>query len=77
MKSEEDKRHVILLLRGIKKIVQMNLQQNRNRVTAIENKLTVTKGESWGRRRGKIKREPGIDIHTNMYKTDDKQGHTL
>ena len=60
-----------------KKIVQMNLQQNRNRVTAIENKLMITKGESEGWRRGKIKWEPGIDIHTNMYKTDDKQGHTL
>lgn len=55
----------------------MNLQQNRNRVTAIENKLMITKGESGGRRRGKIKWEAGIDLHTNMYKTDDKQGHTL
>ena len=77
MKSEEDKCHVILLIRGIKKIVPMNLQQNRNRVTAIENKLMITKGGSGGRRRRKIKWEPGIDIHTNMYKTDDKQGHTL
>ena len=30
----------------------MNLQQNRNRVTAIENKLKVTKGESGGEEEG-------------------------
>ena len=52
MKSEKDKYHVILLTRRIKKIVQMNLQQNRNRVTAIENKLMVTKGESGGEEEG-------------------------
>ena len=55
----------------------MNLQQNRNRVTAKENKLMVTKGESSGEEEGKIQREPGIDIYTNMYQIDDKQGHTL
>ena len=52
MKSEKDKYHVILLICGIKKIVQMNLQQNRNRVTAKENKLMVTKGESSGGEEG-------------------------
>ena len=31
-----------------KKIIQMNLQ-NRNRLTDIENKLTVTKGEREGK----------------------------
>ena len=35
------------------KIVPMNLQQNRNRVTAIENKLMNTKGESGGRGGGR------------------------
>ena len=52
MKSEKDKYHVILLICGIKKIVQMNLQQNRNRVTPKENKLMVTKGESSGEEEG-------------------------
>ena len=32
----------------LKKKVQMNFLQNRNRLIDIENKLVVTKGERWG-----------------------------
>ena len=38
--------------------------QNRNRVTDVENKLTVAKGE---RKRGGIKCEIGIDIYTLLW----------
>ena len=34
-----------LYVESKKKMVQMNLLQNRNRVTDVENKLMVTKGE--------------------------------
>ena len=39
----------------------MNLFTNRNRLTDIENKLMVTKGEMW---RGGINQELGINIYT-------------
>ena len=38
--------------------------QNRNRVTDVENKLMVTKGERGG---GGINREIGIDMYTLLY----------
>ena len=42
----------------------MNYLQNRNRLTDIKNKLTVTKGEMW---RGGINQELGMNIHTLLY----------
>ena len=43
---EKDKYHMILLIcRIFKKMLQMNLFTNRNRLTDLENKLMVTKGE--------------------------------
>ena len=42
----------------------MNLFTNRNRLTDIENKLMVTKGEMW---RGGVNQELGINIHTPLY----------
>ena len=42
----------------------MNLFTNRNRLTDIENKLMVTKGEMW---RGGINQELGIKIYTLLY----------
>ena len=46
-----------------KKMVQMNLFINRNRVTYVENKLMVTRGEKG---RG-INWEIGIEIYTHYY----------
>ena len=40
-------------------------KQNRSRVTDVENKLMVTKGESWGW--GGINLEFGINIYTLLY----------
>ena len=48
--------------------VQVNLLQNSNRVTDIENKLMVTK-----RGRGELEGvywEIGIDMYTTVYKID-------
>ena len=42
-------------------MVQMNLLQNRNRVTNVGKKLRVTKGE---RVRGGVNWKIGIDIYT-------------
>ena len=45
----EKKIYMISLICGILKIIQGNLFTNRNRLTDIENKLMVTKGEDgWG-----------------------------
>ena len=45
----EKKIYMISLICGILKIIQGNLFTNRNRLTDIENKLMVTKGEdAWG-----------------------------
>ena len=45
-------------------MIQMNYPQNRNRLTDLENKLMVTKGE----RRGQgINWEFGINIYTLLY----------
>ena len=41
----------------------MNLQ-NRERLVNIENKLTVTTGETWN---GGTNQEPGININTLIY----------
>ena len=49
-------------------MVQVNLLQNSNRVTDIENKLMVTK-----RGRGELEGvywEIGIDMYTTVYKID-------
>ena len=40
------------------------MQQNRNRLTDLENKLMVTRGEGLG---GGIVREFGIDMYTLLY----------
>ena len=42
-----------------KKMIQMNLFTNRNRLTDFENKLMFTKGETWEE---EIKREFGTNI---------------
>ena len=44
-------------------MIQMNLQ-NRKRLTDLENKLIVARGEEWGER---IVRELGIDMETLLY----------
>ena len=45
-KSEKDKYHMILLIWGIlKKKDKWSYLQNRNRLTDLENKLMVNKGE--------------------------------
>ena len=43
--TEKDKYHMISLIRNLKKMIQMNLLQNRNRVTDLENELMVM---GWG-----------------------------
>ena len=55
-------------------MIQVNLLQNRNGLTDIEDKFMVTKGEKWSRR-GKL----GVwdfQIQTTIYKMD-KQGPIL
>ena len=47
-----------------KKWYKWTYLQNRNRITDVENKLMVTKGEKGGG----INWEIGIDIHTTIYK---------
>ena len=47
--------------------------QNRNRLTDIENKLRVTKGESGAE---KYIRSLGFTDYTTIYKTDKQQGPT-
>ena len=49
-KSERDKCYMISLTCVIWKIIQMNVYTKRNRLTDIENKLMVTKGEREGAR---------------------------
>ena len=50
------------------------MTQNRNRLTDIKNKCTVTKREMWGRG---INQEFGINIHTLRYESDNKQELTV
>ena len=45
-------------------MIQINLFTNRNRLTDLENKLTVTSGEGRG---GRIDWEFGIDMYTLLY----------
>ena len=59
--TEKDKYHMISLL---KKMVQGTYLQNRNRVTDVENKIMVTRGERGG---GGINWEFGIDMYTLLY----------
>ena len=47
-----------------RKVIQMNLFINRNRITDLENKLTVTKGERDG---GGVNWEFGITRCTLLY----------
>ena len=49
---------------NFKKWYKWTYLQNRNRPTDIENKLMVTKRETWG---GGINQEFGINIHTLLY----------
>ena len=51
---------ISLIPRVLKKGYKWTYFQNRNRVTDVENKLTVTKGE-------KINWEIGTDLHTLLY----------
>ena len=44
------------------------------RLTNIENKLMVTKGETW---QGGINQELGMNTHTLLYKIDNQQGPTV
>ena len=47
--TKKDKYHMIsLICRILKKMIQMNLQ-NRNRLTNVEDKFMVTKGDRGGR----------------------------
>ena len=43
--KEKDKYHMIILIRGIQIMAQMNLSINRNRLIDTENRLMVAKGE--------------------------------
>ena len=43
-KTEKDKYHITYMW-NLKKMIQMNLFTNRNRVTDVENKLMVTRGK--------------------------------
>ena len=78
-KSEKDKYHMISLFLWNQKKKKTRYKwaylQNRNRLTDIENKLMVTKGE--GGREGKI-RNLGIHIYMLLYiKLDNQQGPTV
>ena len=46
--TEKDKYNMISLICGIQNMIQTTYLQNRNRLTDIANKLTVTKGEQGG-----------------------------
>lgn len=48
-KLEKDEYHLISLVCGIKRIIQMNLFIKQNRLTGIEDELVITKGrKGWG-----------------------------
>ena len=49
--SEKDKYHMISLIWAIKKMVQVNLFTNRNRLTDLESELLVSRGEDRGKDR--------------------------
>ena len=55
-------------------MIQMNLLQNRNRLTDLENELMVTGGKMGGRdSQGVWDRR----VHTAIFKMDNQQGPTL
>ena len=64
--TEKDKYHVISLICRIylKKWYKWTYLQNKNRLTEIENKIMVTKGQAWRRW---INQEFGINIFTLLY----------
>ena len=64
-KSEKERQisYDITYMWNLKKGYEWTSLQNRNRVTDVENKLTVTKGEKGGG----INWEIGIDIFTLLY----------
>ena len=76
-RTEKDKYHMILLIWGIwnfKKRYKWTYLPNRKRLTDIENKLMVSKGEA----AEGINEEVGINIHnTTIYKMDNQQGPTV
>ena len=53
-------------------MTQMNLSTNRNRLTDIENRLAVAKGEENG---GRMESEVAVTSRKlNIYRTDKQQG---
>ena len=52
---------------NLKKVLQMNSLQNRNRITAVENRLTTTRGGSNG---GGINWELKVDIYKLLHITN-------
>ena len=63
-KSDRERQiYDITYMWNLKKWYKWSYLQNRNRVTDIENKLMVTKGESGGG----ISWDIGIDIYTLLY----------
>ena len=65
--AEKDKCYMISLICGLKNNwYKWTYLHNRNRVTALENKLMVTKGENGG-----INSETGIDIYKLLYIKDN------
>ena len=62
--SVKDKYH-ITYMKNLKKLYKWTHLQTRNRLTDLENKLMVTKGER-GRMTG-INEEIGINIYTLVY----------
>ena len=57
--------HHLYVESNFKKWYKWTYLQNRNRLTDIENKLMVTKGETGGG--GGINQELGMNIHTLLY----------
>ena len=63
---------VSVCLTSLSMIISRSIQvlQNRNRLTDIENKLTVTKGK---RVKGERSQEAGITIYTTVYEIDNQE----
>ena len=53
-------------------MIQINVFQNRSRLTDIENKLTVSKGEGKRNKLGVW----DLEIHITVYKTEKQQEFT-
>ena len=74
--KEKDKYHMISLTCGIKNRTQMNPSTNRNRLTNIENRLVVAKGEGGGG--GGMDWElGGWEMQTIISRMDKQQGPTV